>query len=153
MKELRFFVGFLFGGFALGLEGAELIHILLERAVDARFVEGDVEDVFGAAHEGGGFAEEDVGLGGAGIDLIFRVGVAEGEDAVFDGADAIEAPVAVGDEVGELEFEGAVWAEAGDDGVAKGVESAAIVVGHDGDLAGEAVEEAVEADFSFASSS
>jgi hypothetical protein len=34
--------------------------------------------------------------------------VAEGEDAVLYGMDAVEAPMVVGDEIGHLEFERAV---------------------------------------------
>ena len=108
MEELGFFEIRFELGFAFGLEASEFGHVFFEAAIGAGGVGGEEQDLFGAAHEGGGFAERYVGLGGAGIDLIFRVGVAEREDAVLYGMDAVETPVIVGDEIGDLEFEGAV---------------------------------------------
>ena len=143
-KELRFFERLLPLGFALGLKFAKLFHVPADVAVDARFIEGQEQDFFRLAHKRHGFGERDVGLRSAGIDLIDGAALAENEEAVFDGLDAIETPVILRDQVGELHFEGTVGAEACDDRIAEGVVGGAVFIGHDGDLASESVTKPVE---------
>ncbi len=117
--------------------------------MEALFVEGEQVDFFGGVEVGLGPGE---GLVGERIVSEFA-GVsfdAQGEDIVFDGFDAVEAPVVVGDAVGELDFEEAFGVEFGEEGGVVLVVGIAVFFGQEGGLAGETVAEAVEAGPGFA---
>jgi hypothetical protein len=65
--------------------------------------------------------------------------ITAGEDGVFEGPGAVEAPLVLGDGLGEVEFEGADGCEGSADGFAVFLEGGLIFRGVDDDLAGEAV--------------
>jgi hypothetical protein len=65
--------------------------------------------------------------------------LAESEDAGFDGAGAVEAPVVCGDGLGELPLEDADGGEGFDDGLAVFLEGIVLIGGAKMDLAGESV--------------
>ena len=70
--------------------------------------------------------------------------LAEREDAGFDGAGAVEAPVVFGDGLGELLLENADGGEGFDDGLAVFLEGVVLFGGEEVDLAGESVFVGVE---------
>jgi hypothetical protein len=94
------------GGFALGLQSAELGHVLFDRAADALLVSCQQLEVFGLSDPGAALSESriDFGMGGSGTGVRLK---AEGEDGVFEGAGAVEAPLVFRYSLGEISFEGA----------------------------------------------
>jgi hypothetical protein len=96
------------------------------------------------------------GLGGGGVGLgatglfggIFAL--VEGEDGVFQGAGAVEAPAVLGDGLSEIELESAGGGEGFADAIAVLRESLLVFRGLKDDLASEAVAEGVEGGTLFA---
>ena len=70
--------------------------------------------------------------------------VAEGEEAGFEGAETVEAPLMVGKGLGELGFDGAFGLKVADEGAGEGEVLLQVFAGEDDDLGGEAVAECVE---------
>jgi hypothetical protein len=68
---------------------------------------------------------------------------AESEEVIFEGTRAVETPTVGGDALGDLEFHFSFGREAPDEGLGEFVVSDAVLIGHGGDLAGEAVTERV----------
>ena len=79
----------LFEGAALGLHFAELFEGLQEAAGEALFVDGQVFERIGGAAEGFGKGEGGVGFGVAGIPEVALFDVADGEEIVLGGGDAV----------------------------------------------------------------
>ena len=143
-EEAGFFEGLFEGGFAFGLEGVEAGFVALDFAGDALLVDGEEGEFFGVAPEGAGLRKGGVDLGVFGDDVGVRGGVAEGEDVVFDGAGAAEAPFVFGDGLGDLRFEGAFGVVGEADVAGEFQEGLAVFFGHGGDLTGEAVTPGVQ---------
>ena len=124
---------FVFGETAVVLNFAEFGEVVAYVAVEAGFVEG-IEIELLLVVDG---------------DLEF-VGGGEEEEGLFDAADAVDAPVVVGDGLGEAEFEFGDRVEGGDDAFAVAGVVGLVFVGHEAHEAGESVFEAVEAGGGFA---
>ena len=94
--------GFLCGLASLGLEGFEFGFVGGEFVFDAADVEGEEGEMFA-------FLAPGVGRGEGGMEIVLGLlGIEEeGEDAVFDGGGAVEAPDAAGDLADEGFFDGA----------------------------------------------
>jgi len=131
------------GGFARGLERSKLGRVLFDRAADALFVGGEELEVAGLFNPGAALGEGgiDFGVARSGVGVVLK---AESEDGVFEGAGAVEAPVVLGDGLGEGGFEGTDGGERLPDGVAVLLEGLPVFLGMDDDLASEAVAEGVE---------
>ena len=141
------------GGFGLtadALEFGEVLFIAGDGAVDAVFVEGEGGEVGGFAAEGLGLGDGGLDFGGVGRVVVGMFVVADTDGVEFDGAGAVEAPVVLGDGDGELGFFGAFGLEGGEHAGFEGLVCAAVVVGEDEELAGEAVAGGVEAGAGFA---
>jgi len=140
-EQLGFFERLLEDGFALGPQGAELGHILLNGAVDALLVEGQKLEILAFGDPGVSFGECFVNGNLGGIFSNSPVRVAEltehasGENASFDGTCALEAPVVFGDGLGEFGFEGAYGFEGFADAGAVLVEGFVLFGGEKADLA------------------
>jgi hypothetical protein len=104
------------------LEGLELFEGLGEFAGEAVFVEAEFGEGF------------DLGLGGEGI---------VGEDFVFEGLAAKEAPAEVGEVGSELVFEEVGGLVLADEALAEGFEGGGVFVGEDGGSGEESVFEGV----------
>ena len=128
---------------ALGLQFAEELQVFVECTIDALFVEGQQLKRAGFFAEDAGLGEGGVDLGVIDIDIAGFFEMAEGEEVVFGGAAAIETPVIFGDGLGEAALVGGFGREVSDDFGAVGDEGGAGFVGHDGDLAGDAMLEGV----------
>ena len=137
-------------GFAGGLEGKQALFVAEEFAGDALFVDGEQGEFFRIAPEGAGGGHGGVDLGVQTFDFGIEGVMAEGEDVIFDGAGAVETPFVFGDGLGDLEFEGTFGLVGFADGGAEGFEGVAVLIGEDGDLAGEAVTPGVEGGADFA---
>ena len=140
---------FLHGDFVLGLadglEGLQDGESLLNGAVEALLEECEELQLLR-------FHGEDARGGQGGVDLFVLEAElatifvkAEGEEVVLDGAGAVETPAVGGDTLGELDLHGPLGREARNEGFGEFVVGGAILVGHGGDLAGEAVTERVHA--------
>jgi hypothetical protein len=90
-EQAGFFFGLGDGGFALGLEGLELGHVLFDGAADALFVDGEELEIFGLCDPGAtlGKGGVDLGVGGFGIGVLLKT---EGENRVFEGSGAVQPP-------------------------------------------------------------
>jgi hypothetical protein len=131
------------GGFAPGLEGAELGHVLFHRTANATFIKREEMKLMGVGHPGAGLGEGGVEFRVTGV--LRRVfGLAEGEDGVFQGTGVVEAPAALGDGLGEVGFESAFGGEGFADAVTVFLEGFLVFRGVDDDLASESVAEGVE---------
>jgi hypothetical protein len=150
-EQLGFFERLFAGGLAFDPKGAELGHVLLNGAVDALFIESQKLEVFTLGDPGVGFGERFVNGNLGGVIPVGRgegaelAELAEGEDAGFDGAGALEAPVVFGDGLRQFGFEGAYGFEGFADAGAVLVEGFVLFGGEKADLAGEAVTIGVEA--------
>ena len=110
------FFDFDLGGFgvaALGLDLAELFEGAVELAGESRFVHAE---------------------GGEGAGLL---GEAVGEEAGFEGGDAIQAPCGVGEGLDELLFESAEGLEVGEEALEVELELGGVLGGQEGGAAGE----------------
>ena len=92
-------------GAALGLHFAELFEGLQEAAGEALFVDGEVFERVGGVAQGFGEGEGGVGFGVAGLPEIAVFDVADGEEVVLSGGDAVQTKLQVGAGVGELGFD------------------------------------------------
>ena len=82
----------------------------------------------------------DIQLGVAGsVGIGDAAEFAQGEHAVFDGVDAVEAPLLVGDGLGEFALEGSLGVEGADEVLGEGLVGGAVLAGKDDHAAGEAV--------------
>jgi hypothetical protein len=135
------------GDFALGSQGAEFSHVSFDGALDTLLVKRHQLDApavldpsFGLRQGSADFRLVDfapIDLELAGLRFIRHL--AESEDAGFDGAGAIEAPLVFGDGLGELLLENAERNEGFDDGLAMFLEGFVLFGSEKVDLAGEAV--------------
>ena len=144
-------------GFFLVLEGApsgldfpELLELVLRFAVNAHFVDGEEVETRGVGEEGAGGSEGEVDL------VITFARLEQGregkrlEDVVFDSANSVQAPVALGDGLGELAFDRVGGFETGDDCGAERVADFLFFGSLDVDVRGDAVPVCVEAGDVFA---
>jgi len=162
--------------FALGLQAAELIHGVFEAAVDALFVKSDVGDGVGGVEADAGGGVEVVltlghgwfvavdrdhvgveGLTAAVVEMVERGGFegrgdygGEGEHFGFDGGDAAETPVSVGNVAADFVFEERAGMERVDDAVDVECVGVAVVGRKQSGGAGEAVLPGVVAGARFA---
>ena len=60
------------GGFALGLNPIEFVHVALEGAVDAALIESEESDLFGVVEEGLGLGQRRAGFCGGVFERSFR---------------------------------------------------------------------------------
>jgi hypothetical protein len=108
---LGLFERLLTDGLAFGPQSSELGHVLLKGAVDALLIESQKLEVFALGEPGLSFGEGFVNGNLSGVFSDSPAGVAKlteyagSEDASFDGAGALEAPVVFGDGLGKFEFE------------------------------------------------
>ena len=141
--ELDEETGFLFrlldGGFASGLQRSEFGRVLFDGAAAARLIGG--EELEAAALVVPGAAQGESGLG-FGVGVAAGVGIhleAEGENGIFAGAGAVEAPVVLGDGLGEGGFQSAEGFQIFADSFTVLLEGRLVFRSLDDDLAGEAV--------------
>ncbi len=85
---------------------------------------------------------------GAGVAVVLEL--AEGEEVVLNSAETIETPTVGGDALGELDLHGSFGREILHETFRESVVGGAILVGHRGDLAGDAVAARVHAGALFA---
>jgi hypothetical protein len=97
------------------LELLKLVEGFQHVSIQPHFVEAEIGEFFRAGTEGSGGGERGMNIGMLGVEVacVFKMRV--GEHAVFDGANAVDAPLIVGDGLGELALEGRLRAEAVDD--------------------------------------
>ena len=102
-EEASFVVGFDDGVFAAGLESPQFGRVLFDGPGDALLVCGEQLKILRLSDPGAALGEGgvDFRVGGIGIGVLLK---AEGEDRIFEGAGAIEAPVVLGDGLGEVGF-------------------------------------------------
>ena len=95
-------------------------------------------EVFGLSDPSAALSESriDFGMGGSGTGVRLK---AEGEDGVFEGAGAVEAPVVLGDGLGEGGFQSAEGFQIFADSFTVLLEGRLVFRSVDDDLAGEAV--------------
>ena len=133
-------------------EDAEAFEFLVEvedGAFEALFIEREQVEFACAVKVGLGLAESGV-AGGVVITELAGVGLdTEGEDVVFDGFDAVETPVFVGDLAEDLGFEEVFGFVCFLEFSVVSVIGGAIFAGEEDSLAGEAMAESVEADSGF----
>jgi hypothetical protein len=79
------------------------------------------------------------------IEIACGFEVAHAEHAIFDGADAIDAPLIIGDGLGELALDGRLRVEAVDDFFRKRVIGGHVFRGEHDDACGEAMAKGVHA--------
>jgi len=87
---------------AHGLEFLKLAEGFAHGAMQALFVEAEVDEVLGVLPEGAGGGEDGMNVGVLGVELAGAFEMRIGEHAVFDGSDAIDAPLIVGNGLREL---------------------------------------------------
>jgi hypothetical protein len=133
------------GRLAGGLEALELVEGTVEGALDAGFVAAEGGDGLGVSPEDVGEAAAWGELGVLLLDVLLVVGEAEIEEAGFEAAAAVEAPLGHDDLVDEGGFEGAGGLEVVEEGVAEFVESIFVFVEDGGVFGGEAVLEGIKA--------
>ena len=80
-----------------------------------------------------------------GVEVSRAFGMPGGQHAVFDGTDAIDAPLIVGDGLGELALDGRLRVEAVDDLLREGAVSGHVFGGEHDDARSEAVAQGVQA--------
>ncbi|HEY6341618.1 MAG TPA: hypothetical protein VIY49_09010 [Bryobacteraceae bacterium] len=97
----------------------------------------------GVGYPGAALGEGGVEFGLTGI-LGDLFALAEGEDRVFQGTGAVEAPAVLGDGLGEIELESADGGHSFVDAIAVLLEGLLVFRGVDDDLTGESVAEGVE---------
>jgi hypothetical protein len=131
------------GGFALGLYGAEFGGVLFHRTADAVFVSCQEMKLMGVVHPGATLGDGGVGFGVTGVRKEM-FGLAEGEDRVFQGTGAVEAPAVLGDGLGEIDFQSADGDQSFANTIAMLLEGFFVFRGVDDDLAVEYVAEGVE---------
>jgi hypothetical protein len=140
---------FLHGGFVFrfagGLEGLQQGEVLLDGPVDALLVKGEQFKLFRLQGEDVGCGQGCVDLGNIGAGLAAILKLAEGEEVVLDGANAIETPAVGGDALRELDFHGSLGREIFHESLGEFVVGGAVLVSHGGDLTSDAVTERVEA--------
>ena len=93
-------------GFAVGLKGFELGGVLFQRAVDAAFVDGEKLQVVRLLNPSLGLSQGGIDLRMTGVHFVEVLTEALGEDAVFEGAGALQAPHIFGDGLGEIGLSG-----------------------------------------------
>jgi hypothetical protein len=142
--------GFQHRGFAGGLEFVELAEGFFEGALEALLVEGEVDEGVGVFAEFARGGEGGVDFGMVDVDVAGFFEVAEGEHAVFDGADSVQAPLGIDESLGELAFDGSFGFEAGEEFCPEGLVGGEVFGGEDDDASGESVAEGVEAGAAFA---
>jgi addiction module HigA family antidote len=138
------------GDAAFGLELAQEGEVAVDVSIGSLHVKGHQLELVWVGGEDSGGGDGGVDFRMFGFDFCRFSGVAEGEDVVFDRVGPVQAPVVVGDDLGELLFVGIGRVEAGDQAVAEVVHGGAVFIGHEADLSGEAVAECVEAGAFFA---
>jgi len=107
----------LFEGAALGLHFTELFEGLQEAAGEALLVDGEVFERVGGVAQGFGEGESGVGFGMARLPKIPVFHVADGEEVVLGGGDAVESELQIGAGVGKLGFDDSDGGHAFDEGV------------------------------------
>jgi hypothetical protein len=135
---------------ALGLELFELAEGLLHRTVQTLFIDAEIDEGFRVVAEGPGGGESGVNLGMAEIDVARGFEMAHAEHAVFDGPNAVDAPLIVGDRLGELALDRGLRVEAGHDFPREFPVGVHVFRGEDDDARGEAVAQGVHAGAGFA---
>lgn len=150
VKLFCFFQCALMVDLALGLELAERGQVFVDRPVEALLVERKKLELLGFGLEGFCRGEGGVDLGMICVDFGGVLVETEGEDVVFDRADAIESPTVRSDALGELGFYGSLRSEVFDHGSGERVMRGAVLVGHGGYLAGEAMATGVQTASEFA---
>jgi hypothetical protein len=106
--------------------------VRLNGPVDALLVKGQQLELLRFEGEDARADEGGVDLGNIGAGLAGVLKLAQGEEVVLDGADAIQTPTIDGDALGELGLHGAFGCEAFDEGLGELVVGGAIFVGHGG---------------------
>jgi hypothetical protein len=84
----------------------------IKGASQALFVNAEVHERFRVVTEGLGGGESGVGFGMAGIEVARGFKIAHAEHAVFNRSDAVDAPLIVGDRLGELALDRRLRVEA-----------------------------------------
>ncbi len=103
------------GGFALGLEGFELSGILLHGAANPAFVDGQQGEVVGLFGPGLGLRERSIDFVITGVDGFDISEAAICDDAVFEGAGALQPVHVLGHSLTMEIFHGADVGEVGAD--------------------------------------
>ena len=124
------------------MDGAELGRVLFHRTADAAFVKRQELELTGVRDPGAALGEGGIDIRVVGV-LGDVVDLAEGEDRVFQGTGAVEAPAVLGDGLGEIDFESAFGGEGFADAIAVFGEGFLVFPSVDDDLAGESVADGV----------
>ena len=147
---MRLFERLFTGSLAFGSQGAELGHVLLDGAADALLIEGQELEVFALGEPGAGSGQGFVDRKLGGVVAVVSdessecAEMAKSEDAGFEGAGALEAPMVFGVGLSEIDLQRAYGVEGFADAGAVFVEGFVLVGGEKLDLAGEAVTIGVE---------
>jgi hypothetical protein len=136
--------------FALSLEGFEVAQGFFERALEALFVEGQVDEGFVVVAEDSRGGENGVDLDVFSFNFAGFFGMAEGEHGVFERAGSVQAPLGVAVGLGVLFFERGLGGEGLEEAAAEDVVLIHVFVGHDYRAAGQAVAQGVQSGTRFA---
>jgi hypothetical protein len=100
---------------ARGLEFLQLTEGFQHGPMEALFIEAEVDESLGVGLEGTGGQEDRVNVRVPGVEVAGVFEVPLGEHSVLNGADAVDAPLIVGDGLRELALDWSSGGEAVDD--------------------------------------
>ncbi len=89
--------------------------------METLLVEAEVDELPGTLREGAGGGDSGVNSGMLGVKVTDDAEVPFGEHTVFDGPNTIDAPLIIGDGLGELALDGRAGVEAVDDFLGEGL--------------------------------
>jgi hypothetical protein len=127
------------GTAAFRLKLFELPESVFQGAVQALFADTEVDESLRVVAEGLGGGHYGVDFGMLRIEIAGSFRVSEAEHAVFDGPEAVDAPLVIGNGVGELAFEGCLGIEAVNDFAGELLVSGEVFGGEHDDACGDAM--------------
>ena len=137
-------------GDAFGLEFLELAEGLFELPLETLLIDREIDEGLGVLAEDVRGGEGGVDLGVIGRDVGGGFHVAECEHAVFDGADAVEAPLGVDEGLGVLALDRRFGGETLEEFFGEGLVGFEVFFGEDDDASGESVAAGVDRGSAFA---